>query len=135
MKTLPIGSSSTLFKLESSLVSDIVAVSGPLPLLFKLLLLLCEFVWLWLWLLLLLFAHNGPRDVMSGDDDDESLFDFFESLLFEFERAIYCTNINRLTHTKFIIKNKRHEADEILLKRCVYSIETYLHVFHDGRFF
>lgn len=67
-----------------------VAVNGPLPLLFKLLLILfelCWFDWLW-WLLLLLLAHNGPRDVMSGDDDDESLADFFESLLFEFERAI-----------------------------------------------
>lgn len=32
---------------------------------------------------------NGPRDVMSGDDEDESFTDFFESLLPELERLIY----------------------------------------------
>lgn len=66
------GSRSTLFKLESSLVSDMVAASGPLLLL--------------LWLL---FKLSGPRDVMSGDEAAESFCDFFELLdVFEFDRAI-----------------------------------------------
>lgn len=52
---LPMGSRSTLFRLESSLVSDMVAAIGPLLL-----------------LLLLLFKLSGPRDVISGDDAAES---------------------------------------------------------------
>lgn len=70
-------------------------------------------------LLLLLFEHNGPRDVISGDDDDESLMDFFESLLFELDRAI-CLNIN------ISIKLK---ITEILSKT------TNLNIFSNGRFF
>lgn len=66
-----------------------MAIIGPL--LFELFILFPR----WL-LLLLLFAglpfvlvkFNGPRDVMSGDDDAESL-DFLESLLLEFERDIF----------------------------------------------
>lgn len=53
---LPIGSRSTLFKLESSLVSDIVAAIGTLLLLM-------------LWLL---FRLRGPREVISGEDAAES---------------------------------------------------------------
>lgn len=68
---VPIGSSSTLFRLESSLVSDIVAARGPLLLLIFMLLLM------------------GPRDVISGDDATEPLCDFLEPLeVFELDRPI-----------------------------------------------
>lgn len=78
------GSSSTLFKLESSLVSDIVAVIAPL--------LLEVFMpplwWLLFGWLLLLFLLIGALDVISGEDEAESL-DFLDSLLLELERDIY----------------------------------------------
>lgn len=87
------GSSSTLFKLESSLVSDIVAVW---PLLFELFMLFPR--WLLLLLLLLMFVvlplvlmFCGARVVISGDDDAESC-DFFVSLLLELERDICSSN-------------------------------------------
>lgn len=77
---------------------------------------------------------------MSGDDDDESLVDFFESLLFEFERAIYFTTVTFYFRKKKSFQNKTKQEKNFgrqITKKKNTNDEsvTHLNIFHDRGFF